>query len=223
MSQIITVGFITEGTTDIRFLSGIIRRTFDEVAWECQQEIEVYPPMPLDVSKQGLTFSDYVLEAARSAEADRLMVLCVHADADDDSDTKTVNNLIAPAFLYTRLRLSPHINPNMVAIIPVRMTEAWMLVDKDALKEEIGTDKTDAQLGLTRLPESIANPKETIKEAIRLAFDHRPRRSRNQVSVSELYEPLGAIVSLERLALLPSYQKFREAVREAFRQLNYLH
>ncbi|GAB4010965.1 hypothetical protein GCM10028808_23250 [Spirosoma migulaei] len=223
MSQIVTVGFITEGTTDVRFLSGIIRRTFEDLTWECQQAIEVYPPMALAVSKLGLTFSDYVLEAAKSAETDKLMVLCVHTDADDDRDTETFNNRIAPAFVYTRLKLAPQINPNMVAIVPVRMTEAWMLADKDALKAEIGTDKTDAQLGLIRSPESVADPKETIKEAIRLAFDHRARRSRNQVSISDLYEPLGAMVSLERLALLPSYQKFKEAVREAFRQLNYLH
>ncbi|QKZ12964.1 DUF4276 family protein [Spirosoma sp. KUDC1026] len=222
MSQVITVGFITEGTTDVRFLNSIIRRTFDDLTWECQQAIDVYPPTALTISKIGLTFSEYVLEAARAAEDDKLMVLCVHTDADDESDTNTFAHRISPAFADVET-CTDAVCKNLVAIVPVRMTEAWMLADKEALKAEIGTDKTDAQLGLIRPPESIADPKETIKDAIRLAFDHRSRRSRNQASISDLYEPLGATVRLERLALLPSYQKFQEAVREAFRRLNYLH
>lgn len=222
MSQIVTVGFVTEGTTDVRFLGSVIRRTFDELTWECGQATEVYLSTALDVPKQGLTFSDYVLAAAKVAEVDKLMVLCVHTDADDVTDTTALIHRIGPAF--TKVQTSADaVCENLVAIVPVQMIEAWMLADIDALKTEIGTDKTDAQLGLTRLPESIADPKETINEAIRLAFDHRSRRSRNQVSIGELYEPMGVTADLAKLSTLPSYQRFREAVRDAFRRLNYLH
>ena len=221
MSQVITVGFITEGTTDVRFLSGIIRRTFEDLTWECQQAIEIFPPAHVNVSKQGLTFADYVLEAAKVAEAGKLMVLCVHTDADDETDTDTLINRINPAF--AGVQTTPRaVCKNLVAIVPVRMTEAWMLADKDALKAEIGTQKTDGQLGLTRSPESVTDPKKIIKDVVRLAFDHRSRRSRNQVAISELYEPLGEMVNLAQLSFLPSYQKFKEAAREAFRQLNFL-
>lgn len=222
MSQVLTVGFITEGTTDVRFLSGIIRRTFDDLTWECEQATEVFLSTPLAVPKQGLTFAEYVLKAATLAEADKLMVLCVHTDADGPTDVKTVTNKIDPAFAEVQATLNG-VCKNLVAIVPVRMTEAWMLADKDALKGEIGTIKTNVQLGLTRLPESIANPKETINETIRLAFDHRSERSRNQVNIGDLYEPMGVTADLAKLSTLPSYQKFREAVRDAFRRLNYLH
>lgn len=222
MSQIVTVGFIAEGTTDVRFLGGIIRRTFDALTWECGQATEVYLSTALAVPKQGLTFSDYVLEAAKVAEADKLMVLCVHTDADDATDTAALIHRIGPAF--TKVQASADaVCEHLGAIVPVRMIEAWMLADIDALKTEIGTDKTDAQLGLTRPPESIADPKEIIREAIRLAFDHRSRRSRNQVSIGELYEPMGVTADLSKLASLPSYQKFQQAVRDAFRRLGYLH
>jgi len=91
------------------------------------------------------------------------------------------------------------------------------------LKKEIGTTKSDAELGLNRNPESIANPKRLIADAIRIARQDEVKRRRRELSIEELYLPIGQKVSLTALERLPAYQQFKEAVRSAFRQLNYLH
>lgn len=223
MSNIITVGFIAEGTTDHRFLGDIIERTFTAIASECTTDIEVYAVGPIDVAEPNTSINDSVYNAAQKASADGIMVVCVHADADSETDLDAFTHRINPAFERVQIALSPDLCRNLVAVVPVHMTESWMLADKPALKYEMNTILSDADLGLIRPPEQIADPKACIKEAIRLSLAHKTKRHRHELTIGDLYEPLGAKAGLVQLASLPSYQKFREAVREAFRQLNYLH
>jgi len=98
-----------------------------------------------------------------------------------------------------------------------------MLADKELLKSEIGSKKTDAKLGINRPPEKIANPKEIIENAIRIVEKERKKRGRKPLKIAELYQPIGDLVDLEQLDKLPSYQDFKENVRDAFRTLNLLH
>jgi hypothetical protein len=219
--NILIIGFTSEGSTDVRFLESIIRRTFEAVACECEGDIQIYDVQHLPT--EGNTFTDEVLRAAQKAENNGVMVLCVHADADDDIDANVQKNKIKPAFEAVAMQ-NERLCKNLVAIIPVRMTEAWMLADKELLKQEIGTHKSDSELGLARRAETIADPKAAIENAIRITFEDSTRRKRNRsLDISELYLPMGQKLSLEKLALLPSYVKFRNAVREAFVKLNYLH
>ncbi len=219
--NILIIGFTTEGSTDVRFLGSIIGRTFEDVASECEGYLEIHDVIHLPV--EGNTFSDEVLRAGREAANRGVMVLCVHTDADDDSDAGAYENKIIPAFEAVAMQ-DERLCKNLVAIVPVQMTESWMLADKELLKQEIGTTKSDQELGLARRPEIIADPKEAIKNAIRIAFEDTTRRRRNRsLDISKLYLKVGQQLSLEKLALLPSYVKFRDAVREAFVKLNYLH
>lgn len=219
--NILIIGFTTEGSTDVRFLESIIGRTFQDVASECEGYLEIHDVIHIPV--EGNTFSDEVLRAGQEAADRGVMVLCVHVDADDDSDADVYANKITPAFEAVAMR-EEQLCKNLVAIVPVQMTESWMLADKELLKQQIGTSKNDQELGLIRRPETISDPKETIKTAIRIAYEDSTRRRRNRgLAISKLYEPMGRKLSLEKLALLPSYVKFRNGVREAFVKLGYLH
>ena len=40
MSNFILAGLFTEGSTDVRFLSSVVQRTLDEVAFDCTGDIE---------------------------------------------------------------------------------------------------------------------------------------------------------------------------------------
>lgn len=101
------------------------------------------------------------------------------------------------------------------------MMEAWMLADKDLLKAEIGTRKSDNDLGIDRDPEVIADPKSVIEEAIRVAQSDLPRR-RQRLTISDLYEIIGDKISIDKLLLLNSYRRFQEEVRSTYRALNYM-
>ena len=102
------------------------------------------------------------------------------------------------------------VGQHLVAIIPVRMTEAWLLLDEAAIRTASGNPNGTMPLKLpvaTRL-ESLKNPKELLFEALRTAsglsagrlkaFSPEARRHR----VAELmtsYEPLRALPSFVRL------------------------
>jgi len=188
MSNIIVPGFTAEGNTDVRFLESVIQRTFEYVAFECHTEIEVYDITYISSGKSS--FVDEMLRVAETAYDRGIMVLCVHTDADDDSDKQAFEKRIEPAFRAIHSFQDKPVCKNLIAVVPVQMTEAWLLADVDLLREELGTTKSESELGLNRHPETIAKPKALIEDAIRIVFDELPKR-RRRPTLSDLYLPLG--------------------------------
>ncbi|MDY6346979.1 MAG: DUF4276 family protein [Bacteroidales bacterium] len=214
------VGFTTEGSTDVRFLRKIIERSFEEIAYECQGDVEPVV-WPLDVKKTDLSFSEYALKAAQQGvEEIGMMILCIHSDADDATNQNVLDNKIAPARELINAQSDDTTCKILVPAIPVQMMESWMLADKDLLKNEIGTTKTDNELGINRSPESITDPKAVIEEAIRIARQEITRRRRKELRISDLYLPVGQKVSIDKLKGLPSYRRFQEDIRQAYRELH---
>jgi dimeric dUTPase (all-alpha-NTP-PPase superfamily) len=78
-------------------------------------------------------------------------------------------------------------------------------------------------LGIHRSPETIANPKDILEEAIRIARKDFPQKRRKDLRLTELYLPIGQKLDLSKLEILDSYKKFKKSVRDAFKELNYLH
>ena len=214
------IGFTTEGTTDVRFLRKIIERSFEEIAYECQGDVEPVV-WPLEVKKTDLSFSEYALKAAQQGvEEIGMMILCIHSDADDATNQNVLDNKIAPARELIKAQSDDTTCKILVPAIPVQMMESWMLADKDLLKNEIGTTKTDNELGINRSPESITDPKAVIEEAIRIARQETTRRRRKELRISDLYLPVGQKVSIDKLKGLPSYRRFQEDIRQAYRELH---
>ncbi len=214
------IGFTTEGTTDVRFLRKIIERSFEEIAYECQGDVEPVV-WPLEVKKTDLSFSEYALKAAQQGvEEIGMMILCIHSDADDATNQNVLDNKIAPARELIKAQSDDTTCKILVPAIPVQMMESWMLADKDLLKNEIGTTKTDNELGINRSPESITDPKAVIEEAIRIARQEITRRRRKELRISDLYLPVGQKVSIDKLKGLPSYRRFQEDIRQAYRELH---
>ena len=110
----------------------------------------------------------------------------------------------------------------LVPLIPIQETEAWMLADTVLLKEQIGTKEEDTTLGIHRQPESVANPKEVIENAIRLAHQSTTKRRRCNLVIGDLYGIMGVSIDLEKLEKLSAYQDFKNNIRQVFRQRNIL-
>lgn len=211
MSQIITIGYIVEGSTDVRFLENIIRRTFEDVALLCEREIEIYSVTLIKVAK-GNTFTDWIQEAIKDADKQGIEFVCIHCDADDGNDNNVQKRKMIPAFKACE-SFSIEKNIKLLSLIPVYMTEAWMLADKSAFKDEISTRLDDLELGIGRPPESYNDPKNIIKEAIRISQQNISRR-RQKLDIADLYSPLGQKISLDSLKKLSSYQKFFHEIEE---------
>lgn len=223
MSQLLHIGLFTEGSTDIRFLESVVKRTFVEVAFDCPGEVDIEVSL-IKIDKKDLGFVDQVLRAAQKGlEEFGIMLLCVHVDADDKEDKTIWEHKIRPALCKLEEKQEEECCKYLLPVVPVYMTEAWMLADKELLKEEIGTNKSDSDLNIHREPEKISDPKAAICEAIRIARQEVTKRRRRDLSISELYLPIGQQIDLNKLSLLPSYQKFRGKVVRAFKELNFMH
>lgn len=222
MRKQIFVRLTTEGTTDDRFLRSVVYRTFEDVALnECTADIDIYVST-LRVEKAGLSFPDYVVRASREGLSDYgIMVLAVHTDADRETYEERMQDKILPAKQMLDGQKEEECCKLLVPVIPVRMIEAWMLADKSLLKSEMGTRKSDHELGIDREPERIADPKTCIKEAVRKATEDLPNR-RNRLSIADLYGILGDKLSLDSLKRLASYRKFVEEVKGAYKALSYI-
>ena len=224
MANLIVAGLFTEGSTDIRFLESVVRKTLEDVAFDCQGQIET-EVKAIEINKTGLGFVDQVLEASRKGLNDYgIMLLCVHTDADYSTDWKVMESKIIPSIKSLNEKNEIEFCKILVSVIPIYMTEAWMLADKELLKSEIGTQRTNIELGIHPTPESIANPKETIINAIRIVQSDLTRRQRNRgLNISELYQIIGQKIELNQLENLDSYRKFKESLKSAFKELGFLH
>ncbi|OQP59258.1 hypothetical protein A3860_38040 [Niastella vici] len=221
MSNILTIGYTTEGTTDQRFLKTIILKVFEELAFYCEGDIEVFEPIFIEFPKENGFIND-VLEVALKASTAGINVLCIHVDADNSKDEDVNKFKFTPANAALLNKEEKKYCKNIVPIIPIHMTEAWMLADKDLLKEEMCTNKSNVDLKINRDPESIADPKKTIEDALVIAQAHLPRR-RFRIEIGDLYQPIGQKIPIPKLENLDSFKKFKHSAIEALKKLNYLH
>ena len=224
MTKLIFAGLFTEGSTDVRFLESIVRKALEDVAFECQGQIET-EVKTIEINKTGLGFVEQVLLASKKSIDDYgIMFFCVHTDSDDDTDRRVMESKIIPALNSLNNQNESEYCKILVSVIPVYMTEAWMLADKELLKSEIGTELSNTDLGIHPKPESIAKPKEAIENAIRIVQSDLTKRKRNRgLDISELYQIIGQKLELSQLENLESYRKFKESLKRAFRELGFLH
>ena len=111
-----------------------------------------------------------------------------------------------------------------VGIVPVRMTEAWLLLDEMAIRNAVRNPNGRTRLALPTpaLAERMANPKAAFETALLDASEKRRRRRR------EVQRDLPRLrrVLLENLPVggqleqLESWARFRDDTISALRQLN---
>lgn len=224
MSNFILAGLFTEGTTDIRFLLSVVERTLQDVAFDCTGDIETRVEA-ISIDKKDLNFNAQVLEASKEGfEKFGVLLLFVHTDSDDFDDDLIFNTKIYPANLILSEQDENLYCKNMVAIVPIQMTESWMIADRLLLKEEIGINKSDAELGIHLNPENLNDPKSVITEIIRLSKDETTKRKRSKgLKISDLYQIIGQKIELSELEKLSSYVKFKNSLIEKLRELNFYH
>lgn len=197
-----------EGHSDTRFLPVLIQRTAEMIIAERgRTEVDVLEPYVVTVGSeaQKQKRAECILTAARQTEGYHALI--VHADADYPTPERAMQERIQPGLDLVRAVMGEQ--HYLVPIVPVRMTEAWLLADPEALLEVIGTRSSVADLDLpeqARLVESDPAPKQTLERVVKDATKQRRRRS--TINVIDLYEPLARRINLERLQQVPAYQQF---------------
>ena len=219
----LVLALYAEGRTDERFLPIIIQRTAEDILLRRgRRTIDVLEPTPIngDIDHQVERRKDRIVEAARRALG--FHVLIVHADADHPTPERALNERIMPGILAAARK--DNTCRLLVPLVPVRMTEAWMLADPQALSQVIGTNLTAQDLGLPERPhqvESEPQPRQRLREATCRARAQYPRR-RRRLDLGELYEPLARQIRLERLRGVPAYQRFVTDLTKALHELGFI-
>jgi hypothetical protein len=223
MSNFILTGLFTEGTTDIRFLESIVKNTLEDLAFECKGYIETELEI-IKIDKSGLNFNQQVLKATEKGKKDfEILILFLHTDSDDSNDTNVFKTKIIPAINLIDKQDENNVCKKIVAVVPIQMTESWMLADKELLKSEIGIEGTDLELGINKNPEEIANPKAVIENIIRLSKENLTRKKRKKgLVISDLYQIIGQQIQVSELEKLSSYNKFKSSLRDVLIELNFL-
>jgi hypothetical protein len=134
-------------------------------------------------------------------------ILFVHRDAEaqdpDDRRTEILN----------AVQDSGH-TPPTVCVIPVRMTEAWLLLDEAAIRSASGNPRGRHPLDLPprNSIERVADPKEILLEALRIASEQTGRRLRN-LRVDERRHRVAELMNWELLGGLPAFQSLETELR----------
>lgn len=95
----------------------------------------------------------------------------VHRDAEKQ-DPQLRSHEVAEAIAETRANLP------FVPVVPIRMTEAWLLLDEQLIREVAGRPDGKTPLGLPRISEveSLPDPKTTLRVALETASGLKGRR-----------------------------------------------
>jgi len=139
-------------------------------------------------------------------------LLFIHRDAERESIEQRSNEITRA---LDGLRLG---STWPVRVVPVRMMEAWLLVDEAAIRKAADNPASRAELGLPRAEriEDNPNPKETLHRALLTASECTGRR-RQRFSVERaVHRVAEAMEDLTILRRLSAFQAFEADTRDAF-------
>lgn len=219
----LTIAMYLEGPTDERYLPVVVERTASRVLSEqANQPVDIIPPTVLhpDTKTSQSDRVSSMISVAKQAIGYHLLI--VHADADAPTRDDALRERYEPGRQQV-VDLDWSIGEAMVPIIPIRMTEAWMMADLSAFQYVVGTNLGRESLGFpdrADLVEGILNPKQKLLKALRsAAASHRRRR---KASLPGLYEPMARIVNLSVLEQIPAFKAFEEDLVSTLIQLRFL-
>lgn len=219
MAQIF-VGLMAEGTTDHRFFEPIVEKVLTQIVFGCKGQIDI--DLKIIQCDKGDGFINFVNNASQFGHQQLgINILVIHTDADDDSSEKAYLNRIQPALNFIRNQSNDTHCKNLAALVPVHMTESWMLADKVMLIKQIGTKKSESELGINGDPESFRNPKNRIEEAIRIGRADMPKKLRDSLKISDLYSFLGQALEIENLRRYKSFLDFEQNIKKVLIDLNF--
>ncbi|MCK6579717.1 MAG: DUF4276 family protein [Anaerolineae bacterium] len=207
-------GLFGEGPTERDFLLPLLRRTFVELL----PGMDIYSEAVLP-ERGADTFLDQVVSVARQAYGYHLLIC--HLDADAPSPDSIRARKFDPSVkaVEDARRQGAALIDVIIPVIPVRMTEAWVLADFEAFRAAVGTKQSLDEARFSQKPdkvERIEHPKQIFEAALR---NSRPRRS---PLPREVFPRLAEEINLDRLRVVPAYRQFLHEARNVLRSLHFL-
>lgn len=159
--------FLADGSSDqvlIRHLEWLVRRHVAPTATIQSEwaDLRSFNPKPIGLSER----------IERAIEFYPSDLLFVHRDAERQ-DPQLRHDEIEAA-----VNLIPSVTESIIAVVPVRMQEAWLLSDEAAIRKAAGNPNGKQDLTLPSLSEleSLADPKSVLLRCLRIASGLTGRR-----------------------------------------------
>jgi len=207
MTDTMRIAFLGEGTSD----NGIAPH-IERLAAERGIRSSVTVP---DFARLGSKVGHSVPEklCALRGFGDEYDLVVVHRDADNAGYEARADEI-------SQVILAEWAEVEHVPAIPVRMLEAWLLLDEQAIRQvaENPNGRMTLELPKVAAVERIADPKNLLKEILAKAsglsgrrFDQFQRRfPQHRLRLLELLDPHGAVLAL------PSWERFIGDLDAAF-------
>ncbi len=138
-------------------------------------------------------------------------ILFVHRDAEKDT-IEARENEIAEACHNLK---NTTFGRNTVAVIPVWMTEAWLLFDKESIKIAAGNFNYNGSLPLPSIQrvEKLPNPKADLYALIKKASDLHGRKLNKLKIPQRVHVLVDNITDFSPLRQLPAFQKLEKDIK----------
>jgi hypothetical protein len=216
------LALFAEGTPDYRFLAPILRRVTEGLCLQLASDVveigevlELHSP----VQHRNRDRATRILEAAREA-CGAYGILFIHTDGAGDPDSALRERVEPAAQRIANELIREH--QRTVAVVPIRETEAWALVDGDALRAAFGTVLDDSGLGIPGRPrevEGVLDPKQALNQAFANVIGTRRLKKKK---AEAFLDAIGEWVQLARLREVPAFQRFERDLQAALLDLGYL-
>lgn len=220
MRQLI-LALYAEGRTDERFLPVIIQRAADQILRQYTiAPVEVLEPLSLEAGSEADDRAECILSVARQAHGYHALI--IHADADAPANGDALQYRYEPGRQLVEAS-EDDVCGDLLPIIPIRMTEAWMMADFDAFQDVVGTGLSADDLGFPNRPhqvETIQDPKHELNIALSRIFSGRRRR--RKAHLGQYYEPLARHVRLDELKRVPAFRQFTRDLIDALKNLQFI-
>ena len=137
-------------------------------------------------------------------------LLFVHRDADREPTATRRDEIRKAVEIATP-------NQATVPVVPVRMTEAWLLIDEPAIRSAAGNPRGTMALDLPKLGaiEGIADPKNILCVALRTACALRGRRLARFDATKAVGLVAERITDFRPLQRLSAFKEFEDLLHSA--------
>lgn len=138
-------------------------------------------------------------------------VLFVHRDAENQSAEFRAAE-ITEAFKV----IAGKISQPAIAVVPVRMLEAWLCFDERAIRNAAGNPNGKTQLNLPSLNriESRPDPKQELQQALRAACELSGRRLKKFDTSAAFWRIVDYIDDFSPLRELSAFRAFEDSVQK---------
>jgi len=156
------------------------------------------------------TLRERIIEAAKLYPCD---LLFVHRDSDTALPQNRKHE-IQKAYADSELS-----SPSLVCVIPVRMTEAWLLLDEDAIRRAAGNPNGKEPLDLPRAPDQIPNPKDVLGELLKQASGLSGRRKKSFRPERHIWQIPGCMKDFTILRRLEAFVDFEKELERTLQPM----